>query len=269
MSGQLYEQRAQLESRAPLALVTTLEIDDIPTVELTMNYNDGQKKKVKAPTHDLKSLEQVLFCFQEFLEAARKLHLDGVEWFDYYRDTLHGHERTALDLIATAALEVNRNEEQFWTAYRSFVSTIVDEAAHRLLMDYLQSTVKPWNISVMEVVRRVQILCMYAEDLPTESGQLPVSISDEDKRKTLFYNMIPENWTTTFTRGDSRIATMSIAQMAIYCNGLCALEGGNKNNRKKRKNDDDNNSRSNRQRSGRGRVGNRNNRYYSERKNNG
>jgi hypothetical protein len=47
MSGQLYKQRAQLESRAPLTLVTTLEIDDIPTVELTMNYDNGQKKNVK------------------------------------------------------------------------------------------------------------------------------------------------------------------------------------------------------------------------------
>jgi hypothetical protein len=44
--------------------------------------------------------------------------------------------------------------------------------------------VKPRNMSVMIVARRVQVLRMYAEDLPTESGQLPVPIL-EDKRKTL------------------------------------------------------------------------------------
>ena len=56
MSGQVYERRPQLESRAPLTLVTTLEIDGIPTVELMMVFEDGQKKKVKVPTHDLESI---------------------------------------------------------------------------------------------------------------------------------------------------------------------------------------------------------------------
>jgi hypothetical protein len=62
---------------------------------------------------------------------------------------------------------------------------------------------------------------------------------------------------------------MNIAQMTIYFNGLCDLEGGNKKNGKKRKNDDDNKTRSNRQRSGSGRAGNQKNRYYSERNNGG
>jgi hypothetical protein len=35
----------------------------------------GSKKKVKVPTHELESVEQVLYCFHEFLEAARKLSL--------------------------------------------------------------------------------------------------------------------------------------------------------------------------------------------------
>ena len=263
MSGQVYERRAQLESRAPLTLVTTLEIDDIPTVELTMVFEDGQKKKVKVPTHDLESIEQVFYCFHEFLEAARKLQLDGAEWFDYYRDTLRGHARTAWDLIATAVLDDDRNEARFRTAFRSFVTTIVDETAHRLLMEYLRATVKPRNMSVMEISRRVQVLCMYADDLPTESGELPVPIAEEEK-KTLFYNMMPENWKTTFTKSNLRIANMNIAQMTIYFNGLCALEGGNKNTPgKKRKNDNDNNDSrgGNRQRSGRS-GGRSNYRYY-------
>ena len=112
MSGQIYERRAQLESRAPLNLVTTLEIDDIPMVELTMNFDDGQKKKVKVPTHNLERLEQVFYCFHEFLEAARKLQLDGLEWFDFYWDTLRGHVHTAWDLIVTTTiLERDRNEQ--------------------------------------------------------------------------------------------------------------------------------------------------------------
>ena len=70
MSGKVYEKRAQLETRSPLTLVTTLEVDDIQTVELAMTYDDGSKKKVKVPTHDLESVEQVFYCFHEFLERS-------------------------------------------------------------------------------------------------------------------------------------------------------------------------------------------------------
>ncbi len=80
---------------APLTLVTTLEVDDIPTVKLAMTYDNGTKKKVKVPTHELESVEQVFYCFHEFLEAARKLSLDGAECFKFYRDTFRGHARSA------------------------------------------------------------------------------------------------------------------------------------------------------------------------------
>lgn len=176
---------------------------------------------------------------------------------------MRGHARTAWDLIAATVAARQRNEQQFRTTFRAFVSTIVDETAHRLLMEYLRSTVKPRTMSVMEVARRVQVLCMYSEDLPTESGEPPRAVTDDEK-KTLFYNMMPEEWKTTFTKGNLRIATMNIAQMAIYFNGLCSLEGGTRGRTgKKRKNNhgEQHYSRSNRQRgSSQQRSGNR--RYF-------
>ena len=59
----MHERQGQLESRAPLTLVTTLEVDNIPTTELLVNYDNSTKKKVIAPTHALESLEHVLYCF--------------------------------------------------------------------------------------------------------------------------------------------------------------------------------------------------------------
>ena len=224
MSGKVYEKRVQLETRSPLTLVTTLEVDDIPTVELAMSYDDGSKKKVKVPTHDMNSVEQVLYCFHEFKEAAKKLSFEGVEWFEFYRDTLRGHARSAWDLLSIDIPEENRTEDAFRGTFRAFVATIVDETAHRTLMEYLRSTVKPRNMSVMELSRRLQILCLYSHDLPTESGLLPHAISDEE-RKSMFYNMMPEDWKTSFTRSNLRISGMSITQMTIYFNNLCALEG--------------------------------------------
>jgi hypothetical protein len=85
-----------------LTLVTSLEVDDIPTTELLVNYDDSTKKKVKVPTPDLDSLEQVLYCYDEFLEAARKLRLEGDESFELYRDMLRGHAQTTWDVITNA-----------------------------------------------------------------------------------------------------------------------------------------------------------------------
>ena len=252
MSGKVYEKRAQLETRSPLTLVTTLEVDDIPTVELAMTYDDGSKKKVKVPTHDLESVEQVFYCFHEFLEAAKKLALDGAEWFEFYRDTLRGHTRSAWDLLSNDVNEGIRTEETFRTTFRVFVATIVDETAHRTLLEYLRATVKPRTMSVMELSRRVQILCLYANDLPTESGTPPPAISDEE-RKTMFYNMMPEDWKTTFTRSNLRVSGMSITQMTIYFNSLCALEsaknkGTHTGKRGRDNNSNDTNTRNNRYR---------------------
>jgi hypothetical protein len=252
MSGKVYEKRAQLETRSPLTLVTTLEVDDIPTVELAMTYDDGTKKKVKVPTHELESVEQVFYCFHEFLEAARKLSLDGAEWFEFYRDTLRGHARSAWDLLSNVIDEADRTEATFRTTFRAFVATIVDETAHRTLLEYLRATVKPRTMSVMELSRRVQILCLYSNDLPTESGVAPQAISDEE-RKTMFYNMMPEEWKTSFTRSNLRVSGMSITQMTIYFNSLCALESAkNKGTHTGKRGRDNNNSND---------TNNRNNRY--------
>lgn len=244
MSGQLYERRAQLETRSPLTLLTTIEIDDIPTADLSMNYDDGTKKKVKVPTHDLESVELVLYCFHEFMEAARKLFIDNAEWFEYYRDTLRGHARTAWDLLANEVDMNRRNEVTFRNTFRSYIATIVDETAHRSLMEYLRSTVKPRTMSVMELSRRVQVLCMYAIYLPTETGNPPEAISD-DERKTLFFNMMPEDWKTSFTRSNLRISGMNITQMTIYFNGLCALETSKDRTGKRRRNDNANSNTNN------------------------
>ena len=136
MSGKVYEKRAQLETRSPLTLVTTSEeVDTIQTVESAIRYDYGSKKKVKVPTHDLESVKQVFYCFHEFLEAAKKLALDGAEWFEFYRDTLRGHARSAWDLLKSDVNEGIRTEETFRTTFRAFVATVVDKMAHRTLMD--------------------------------------------------------------------------------------------------------------------------------------
>jgi hypothetical protein len=76
--------------------------------------------------------------------------------------------------------------KSFRTPLRSFSTTTVDETAHRLLTEYLQSTIKPRNMSVMEVSMRVQVFCsMYADDLPTESGASPALITELEEKKTL------------------------------------------------------------------------------------
>ena len=134
-----------------MTLVTSLEVDDIPTTELLVNYDDSTKKKVKVPTPDLDSLEQVLYCYDEFLEAARKLRLEGDEWFEIYRDKLRSHAQTALEVITNALpARQDRNERTFRATFGLFITLIVDETAHRSLMDYVRTTVKPRNMKKLE-----------------------------------------------------------------------------------------------------------------------
>ena len=126
MSGKVYEKRAQLETRSPLTLVTTLEVDDIPTVELAMTYDDGSKKKVTVPTHDLESVEQVVFyCFHEFLEVAKKLALDRAEqWFEFYHDTLCGHARLAFPSIWYGIPGILRHREYCSIAFGAAITVL-------------------------------------------------------------------------------------------------------------------------------------------------
>ncbi len=162
-----------METCSPLLFVTALEVDEFPTVELLItSYDNGKKKKVKVPTHDLENVEQVLYYFHEFTETARKLTLDGAEWFEFYRDILRGHARSAWDLVSEEVVEADR-ENTFRDTFRSFVASLVDETAYRTLLDYLHSTTKTRSIFVMKLSRFAQILCLYANDLPAESGETP------------------------------------------------------------------------------------------------
>ncbi|KAI2511765.1 hypothetical protein MHU86_2659 [Fragilaria crotonensis] len=106
---------------------------------------------------------------------------------------------------------------------------------------------------------------MYAEDLPMESREMPVPLVSADEMKSMFYNMMPEEWKDTFTQGNLQMASMSPLQMAVYFNSLgSSMEGPKNQSGKKRKGADNNylsnnNSRNNRQQNNHGRYrGNRN-----------
>jgi hypothetical protein len=102
-------------------------------------------------------------------------------------------------------------------------------------MEFLQVTDMPQMMSVMELSQQVvQILCVYANNLPTESGTPPQAITDM-KRKTMFYNKMSKDWKTMFTtRSNLRVSgMMSITQMMIYFNSLvCTLESAKSKQRK-------------------------------------
>ena len=125
MSGKVYEKRAQLETGSPLTLVTTSEVDTIQTVESAMTYDDGSKKKVKVPTHDLESVKQVFYCVHESLEAAKKLALDRAEqWFEFYHDTLCGHARLAFPSIWYGIPGILRHREYCSIAFGAAVTVL-------------------------------------------------------------------------------------------------------------------------------------------------
>jgi hypothetical protein len=99
----------------------------------------------------------------------------------------------------------------FWATFRLFINTIVDETAHRSSMEYIRTTAKPRNMTVLEIACRMQVLCLYSENLPTETGEFPIPVRTE-KIKALFYNMMPEDWKNTFTKRNLRMASKELAR---------------------------------------------------------
>jgi hypothetical protein len=90
-------------------------------------------------------------------------------------------------------------------------------------------------MTMLEVARRLQVLCLYLENLPTETREFPIPVRT-DEIKALFYNMMPEDWEKTFTKSNLCMASMNLLQLSIYFNGLGSLETPKNSAGKKRKN---------------------------------
>jgi hypothetical protein len=91
------DEREKMKRVSPLLIPTELPTEwTREKVEYTRA--DGTIGKVLLLTHAAESVEHILYCLTEFLEAANEYGWQGQIRFQKYRKTLTGNARTKWDL---------------------------------------------------------------------------------------------------------------------------------------------------------------------------
>jgi hypothetical protein len=68
-----------------IALKQDFDPDELPTVCLQQEYDDGTQEKMEVTIIDGRSIEATLYAFNEYLKAAVELNFDtGDEVFKYF-----------------------------------------------------------------------------------------------------------------------------------------------------------------------------------------
>jgi hypothetical protein len=84
----VHELREQARCMTPLALVSTITKEDLPTVKVEYIHADGSIGKVSLLASDYSSCENLLYCLNEFMEAIDEYNWIGQACFQKYRKTL-------------------------------------------------------------------------------------------------------------------------------------------------------------------------------------
>jgi hypothetical protein len=105
--------------------------DELPTVRLQQEYDDGTKEKMDVPIIDGRSIEATLYAFNEYLEATVELNYDtGDEIFKYFRCVLRGTIKDDWDSAVTdngfAGVQ-GKNPNDFDFCIRAWKLTFVTE----------------------------------------------------------------------------------------------------------------------------------------------
>jgi hypothetical protein len=142
-----------------MELITTVKKSESMRVMIRQAYDDGSEMKIEVPTHkNMKDVETIFYCMDEFREAARRLEYENDDLYTHYRETLRDDARLAWDLIVKDYL--NRTTEEFTDAFRdSLIKEVVDEQAQNNLIAYLRHAVKPKTLTPKMLSQRVHTLC--------------------------------------------------------------------------------------------------------------
>ena len=128
---------------------------DFQLVKLQQVYTDGRVIERENPCTDRTSIEAVLYCLKEFLETADELKFDtGNELFNNFRCTLKGAAKDDWDVIIMD-IPNPRMVVLFHAAIEAWKSELILLSARQTMVDYLETLVKPRNMTVEAFVNRI------------------------------------------------------------------------------------------------------------------
>jgi hypothetical protein len=86
--------------RSIIQIKPDCHLEDFILVKVQQNYLDGRSEKREIPCTDGASIEAILYCLHEFLEAAKELDFDtGNALFNNFSRTLCGAAKDNWDII--------------------------------------------------------------------------------------------------------------------------------------------------------------------------
>jgi hypothetical protein len=144
------DEREKLKRVSPLLLTTVLPTEwTREKVEYTRA--DGSIGKVLLPTHAAGSVEHILYCLTEFLEAANEYGWQGQVRFQKYRKTLRENARTKWDL-SVAAGPHNFQIASFFQNIWHMVAQMAGPQAYDKFVDYMHHVKKPASMDPSTLV---------------------------------------------------------------------------------------------------------------------
>ena len=210
----VFELREQAKKKSPLLLDSSLVIAEIPLAKVEFQRDDGSYGTVKVPSSDYSSVENIIYCYQEFVEVARVKGWIGANRDDKYRETLNGTARELWD-AAVAEGPNNHQEATFRENIRTVLRNIAGLGSYDRLIEYMEKAKKPYKMSPAMVSRRLSTLCRVAPLFLQEDGSEGPEIT-ELKQKRLLLSMMPNDWISKFEDSGATVAESSIAQIVRY-----------------------------------------------------
>jgi hypothetical protein len=184
--------------RAIIQLKPDCHPSDFVIVKLHQSYLRGRIEKRETPATEGSSIEQILYCVREFQETARELnYTEGPELFDNFRRILRSTVKDDWDTVA-ALSPLPRTPVTFDTALDDWKRMLIMPSARQNMVDYLETLMRPRNMSVENFVTRVKVMVRYVGDIPFP-GPNPPTV-DDTKLKNIIFRAMPPAWQTNFLR---------------------------------------------------------------------
>jgi hypothetical protein len=173
--------------------------------------------------HAAESVEHILYCLTEFMEAANEYAWQGQVRFQKYRKTLRVNARTKWDLSVAAGPQ-NFQLVSFLQNICHMVAQMAGSQAYNKFVEYMHHVNKPTTMAPSTLVDRTQTLFRYATYLSmnenTAGPEIPMA-----QQWQMMLTMFPEQWVRNFTNSGQNPSTVTVAAtMLAYMNDQLSAE---------------------------------------------
>ena len=172
----------------------TVDSSKMEKIQLKADYDDGTSaKKNTCALAPFSTVEDILFCIEDFKRKADALSMDAEDKFDKFGDILKGHD---FDNYSSARADGQENDENdFLDCLDRFILKYVDDDARSAQIKHFvhcpEEHSKPLKLTVCEHAARLDATVTRIHPLPPRNGD---TIEIQQQKKTLLASC-PAAWT--------------------------------------------------------------------------